>query len=519
MNLSDSFQRLLTGLRDPAAYPGTVIAVEERETHISHIFLAGDFAYKIKKPLDLGFLDFSSPAVRAHYCREEIRLNGRLAPGIYLDTVAITGTPETPRVGGEGPVLETAVRMRRFDDARRLDHELAAARVDGALIDTIAERLAHFHEGVAAASTPADCGTPEAVLQPMRENFDQIRAAGVATPHADRLQTLAEWTENQAGSLADTLAARRAEGRVRECHGDLHLGNMVRMNGDVAIFDGIEFNASLRWIDVASDLAFMIMDLDRLARPDLAGRVLDTWLASTGDYGALAVLRFYLVYRAMVRAKINAIRAGQSDDDATRAEAMAAFTVHLDLAERYAAAWAPGVVLTRGVSGTGKSTAALALVERIGAIRLRSDVERRRLFAEAGTEERYSESASDQVHERLETLAALALEAGWTSIVDATLLEQRRRAPFLALAQRHDVPLRILDLHLPAALRDARLRQRAAAGRDPSEADATIAARQEQALEPLTEAETRHRIRVDNTGHGPQVPATGLAHCRGLADS
>ncbi len=517
MSSPDSFPRLVAGLRDPAAYPEPVTTVEERETHISHVFLAGDFAYKIKKPLDLGFLDFSAPEVRAHYCAEEVRLNGRLAPGIYVDTVAITGTPESPRVGGDGPPLETAVRMRRFDDRQRLDHELAAGRVDGAMIDVIGQRLACFHETGASASPPAECGTPAAVLAPMQENFEQIHAAIDTSAHDARLRALAEWTRERGEALAETLTARREAGRVRECHGDLHLGNMVRMNSDVAIFDGIEFNAALRWIDVASDLAFLIMDLDRLERPDLAGRVLDEWLAGTGDYQALIVLRFYLVYRAMVRAKIHAIRAAQADTADTRAESMAAFTRHLDLAARYTDSWAPALLITRGISGTGKSTAARALVERIGAVRLRSDVERLRLFADAAPAERYSEAASDTVHERLATLADHALGAGWPTIIDATLLEQRRRTPFFSLAERHGAPIRILDLHLPAALRDERLRRRAERQDDPSEADAEIAARQEQALEPLTEAEARVSIRVDNDGAGPRVPATGLRHARGEA--
>lgn len=517
MSTPESFQRLLTGLRDPAAYPGHVATVQERETHISHVFLAGDFAYKIKKPLDLGFLDFSSPDVRAHYCAEEVRLNGRLAPDIYIDTVAITGTPDAPRVGGDGPPLETAVRMRRFDDARRLDHELAAGHVDGAMIDAIGQRLATFHERVAATSPPANCGTCAAVLAPMRENFDQIHAAIDTSAHDARLRALAEWTRERGDALAPTLTARRDAGRVRECHGDLHLANMVRMNSDVAIFDGIEFNASLRWVDVVSDLAFLIMDLDRLERSDLAGRVLDEWLAGTGDYQALAVLRFYLVYRAMVRAKIHAIRAGQADDADTRTTAMAAFNRHLDLAARYTDSWAPALLITRGISGTGKSTAARALVERIGAVRLRSDVERLRLFADAGPAERYSEAASDTVHERLAALAAHALDAGWPAVIDATLLEQRRRAPFFALAERHGVPIRLLDLHLPPALRDERLRRRAQRQDDPSEADAAIAAGQEQALEALTAAEARVCIRVDNDGAGPRVPATGLHHARGFA--
>lgn len=513
----DDCATLVQGLLDPAAYPHAVEAVEHRETHISHVLLAGDYAYKIKKPLDLGFLDFSSAEQRAHYCAEEIRLNGRLAPGIYLDVVAITGTPEAPRVGGDGPVLEHAVRMRRFDDRLRLDRELAAGRLERATIEAVAERIARFHEDQASTEVPASEGTPAAVIAPMRENFAQIRPI-LAADDADaamRLDALADWTEERAQALQAVLLERHAAGRVRECHGDMHLGNMVRAGDDIAIFDGIEFSAGLRWIDVASEIAFLVMDLDHAGAHDLAGRALDTWLAATGDYAALDVMRFYSVYRALVRAKIHAIRAGQQAHR-DRAQALADTRAYIELAERYAHAHAPALLLTRGVSGTGKSTAAAVMVERIGAIRLRSDVERLRLYPDALPEIRYSEAANDAVHARLESLAASALTAGWPVVADATFIEHHRRAPFLELAQRLAIPARILDLQLPRAERDARIRARAAAGRDPSEADPNVAAAQERHMDALTDTEAEMAVAVSNEGAAPIIPATGLAHGRGF---
>lgn len=511
-------RQLIEALRDPARFPHPVDTVEHRETHISHVLLAGEYAYKIKKPLDLGFLDFSTLERRAHYCAEEIRLNGRLAPDIYLDVVAITGTPAAPVIGGEGDAIEFAVRMRRFDEAQCLDQRLTTHGGDhGATIAAVAERIARFHETEAAVCTTGDAGTVATVAAPMRENFRQILQHVEDPGESARLHHLAEWTEARLQALAPILASRRDQGRIRECHGDMHLANMVLTEGGVTIFDGIEFSESLRWIDVASDLAFLVMDLDRLGAGGLGGLALDQWLAATGDYGALGVIRLYLVYRAMVRAKINAIRATQSAGTEEADDARARYQTHVGLAERYARAWAPALVLTRGVAGTGKSTAAARLVERIGAIRLRSDVERHRLYGGAPPEIRYGEAANDAVHARLESIAARALDAGWPVVVDATFIERRRRAPFLALARERGIPLRILDLQLAPALRDERIRARAAAGNDPSEADTAIAARQLESLEPLTEEEAADALAVDNDGTQPRVPATGLDHGRGLA--
>lgn len=513
MTEANDFTRMIRALQAPTAYPHPVERVEHRETHISHVLLAGEYAYKIKKPLDLGFLDFSSPAARAHYCHEEIRLNGRLAPQIYRAVVAITGTPEQPRIGGDGPVLEHAVCMRRFDDRHRLDHEIAAGGVGRTLIDAIGERIGRFHEELAASDPPPGCGTPESILGPAEENFEQIEATGIDAATTGDLASLRAWTQAQWQQLRPMFARRRRSGRVREGHGDLHLGNMVLDADAVAIFDGIEFNAELRWIDVANDIAFLVMDLDRVGAPHLAGRALDAWLAVTGDYEALTVLRFYLVYRAVVRAKIHALRAGQ--DPAAATDALAAYREYVALALRYAQAGAPAIVLTRGVAGTGKSSAAACLVERVGAVRLRSDVERRRLYPDAPPSVRYSEIASTAVHARLERLARTTAAAGWPAVVDATFLERRHRAPFLALARRLGVPTRILDLQTPPAVRDARIRARAARGGDPSEADPDVAAHQEQALEPLTPGEAAITLAVDNSGEHPHVPHTGLTHARG----
>jgi hypothetical protein len=516
MSASERQRALIQSLLDPARYAHPCDTVEHRETHISHVLLAGDFAYKIKKPLDLGFLDFTRLADRAHYCAEEVRLNARLAPAIYLDAIPITGTPEDPCLGGDGEAIEHAVRMRRFDESGLLDRGLAQGGVDGPLVTDLARRIAHFHEVADAAPPDPAYGAPETVIEPMRQNFVQL-GTRVDEALRARLAPLAAWTEARFARLRRTLAQRRSEGRVRECHGDMHLGNIALVEGEPAIFDGIEFNAAMRWTDVAADIAFLAMDLDSRGTPGLAGRFLDTWLAETGDYDALAVLRFYLVYRALVRAKIAAIRMRQDIGAAAAERARDELEGYVALAERYVGAEAPAVVLTRGVAGTGKSTAAAALVERIGAVRLRSDVERRRLFPDPDPAYRYAPAAHDAVYARLEALAARAVAAGYPVVVDATFLERSRRAPFVALARRRGIPLRILDLDVPDETAIERIRRRRRAGVDPSEADQGVMQAQRARLEPLDEAELAARIVVENDGDRPRVPATGLPHARGFA--
>ncbi|MEX1080793.1 MAG: AAA family ATPase [Halofilum sp. (in: g-proteobacteria)] len=509
--------RLVEALRDPGRYPHPADHIEHCETHISHVLLAGDFAYKLKKPLNLGFLDFTELTQREHYCREELRLNARLAP-IYLDVVAITGTPDDPQVAGAGEVIEWAVKMRRFDESSRLDHQLGAGRVSVAMIEGLARRVAACHHEAHAADPARGYGTPEAVAAPMRENFDQIRPALADPSERDRLERLGQWTKQRLSALEPIYQQRLATGHVRECHGDMHLANMIALdNGEVAVFDGIEFNTQLRWIDVASEIAFAVMDLDCRDAPALASRFLDQWLAITGDYAALSVFPPYAVYRAMVRAKTTAIRLGQDDTTPEEARALGAdLASYLHLGERYARASAPAVAITRGIAGTGKSTAAAALIERHGAIRLRADVERRRLSPDPDPAVRYSQQAHDRVYTRLEDLARQITEAGFPVVIDATFIEHHRRVPFERLAGEHGLPFCILDMHVPLEVLEQRIVQRQQTGNDPSEADVAVMHRQRERLEPLSATEREAAVTVDNSGESPIVPALGWLHARGL---
>jgi aminoglycoside phosphotransferase family enzyme/predicted kinase len=503
------YDRLIAGLRDPLAYPHAVERVEHIETHISHVLLAGDYAYKLKKPLNLGFLDFSTIEKRRFFCEEELRLNGRLAPHIYLGVVPITDSPEGARVGGEGKVLEYAVKMQRFSQ----EDLLTTLPVTPSLADRIAERVADFHAHIPAAAKDSEHGTPQAVLIPMLENFEHTRARLQDRAALARLQSLERWTRQRRDALWQILEQRRGEGRIRECHGDIHRGNIALVGGELVIFDGIEFNPGLRWIDTMSELAFLVMDLEEAGEADQARRLLNRYLELSGDYGGLRVLDFYKVYRAMVRAKVTAIRLGQEDlDPDEAARDREEYDRYVALAESYTRSKPQRLIVTHGVSGTGKSRLAMALRERSPLIHIRADLERKRLFglpAQARTASGaqrgiYTPQASDRTYARLRDLAALVLDAGYSPLVDATFLKASRRAPFLDLAAAKGCPCTILDLTAPQDVLLERVMQREARGRDPSEAGVAVLRAQIASEEPLSEAERGLCVRVD-TGNPPEI--------------
>ncbi len=368
-----------------AAFPEPVAGVERIETHISTVLLAGQYAYKFRKPLRFGFLDFSTLDLRHLDCLEELRLNQRTAPAIYRDVVAVVGSLDAPRIVDSPPpdgALEFAVRMRRFDPALTFDRLAERNELSVALIDRLALTVAGLHRD--AAPAPSGMGTPETVLRWCDENFVTMRELVHSAAERDRLDTLARWANDEWRNRSAQLAARAAGGCLRECHGDLHLGNVVLFDGAPTLFDAVEFNAELRCIDVISDVAFMFMDLADHHLDAHAWRFISAYLEVTGDYGGLALLRLYAVYRALVRAKIALIRLQQPRvPQHVRLRQHTSFEHYLVLAERLRQPGPRILAVMTGLSGSGKSTVAQSLACALGGVRLRSDVERKRLHGMA----------------------------------------------------------------------------------------------------------------------------------------
>jgi hypothetical protein len=512
----------IEALRSPRAYPHPCGPIQVIETHISWVLLTGDYAYKIKKPVDLGFLDYTALERRRFYCQEELRLNGRLAPHIYLQVVPITGRPEVPEIQGRGKPFEYAVKMRQFAQQDLLSERLRRGALPPGLIDTLAQRLADFHLRIEAAPGASPYGSPQVVYSAMAHNFEALRAQLAAPRRPAALEALERWTRARYDELRPALEHRKAGGFVRECHGDLHLGNIALVQGEITIFDGIEFNPELRWIDVISELAFLVMDLDdRAARP-LARRALNRYLQATGDYAGLELLRFYEVYRALVRAKVEAIRAGQEGlCEPERGHHVEICQGYARLAQGYTRPVPRALLITHGVSGTGKSTLCQALVEHTEAIWIRSDVERKRLYGMAPTERAggavdrgiYAAQASQRTYATLLELAKIILTAGFAVVVDATFLRSAQRGAFAALAQRLGVPLRILHLQASEAVARRRVIERARMGADPSDAGVAVLEHQLASLDPLSRGEQDLAITVDTSR---PFPVEGIAEAAGL---
>jgi aminoglycoside phosphotransferase family enzyme/predicted kinase len=496
---------LVRSLRDPRRYDPPVNGVELIETHISSVLLAGDFAYKIKKPLDLGFLDFRRLAQRRHACEEEVRLNRRLAPHVYLDVVPITGTPAAPRLGGQGTPFEFAVRMRRFAADATLDRVDARGQLSARQIEAVATTVARFHAGdCARAERNAAWGTPDAIRAPMEQNFVQLAALLEDAASRAQLEALRRWSYAEHTRLAPLMAQRRDDGWVRECHGDLHLGNIAWIDEAPLVFDCIEFSPALRWIDVQSDVAFCFMDLLHRGHADLAWLFLNVWLEHTGDYAGLALLRYYAVYRALVRAKVYALVASQSRGARNNGAAARAL---LDLADALTHPAPARLDITHGVSGCGKTTATRLRMQTPGAIRLRSDVERKRragLGALARPRDRvgqalYTPETTRTVYANLAGLAAGLLDAGWPVIVDATFLARWQRDLLRDVARQRHLAFRILDFDVPLDVLHRRVSARSSEGRDASDADLGVLQRQLAAQEALDDDEQAQSISVDSS--------------------
>ncbi len=499
----DGWPRFIRALVDRQQAAGPIRVLE---THISWILLTGEFAYKIKKPLNLGFLDFSTPEQRLAACREEIRLNRRLAPGLYLDVVGITGSPTAPELGGPGTPFDYAVKMRQFPPDATLDQLDTAGRLRRDQIEAAASTLARFHlHDCARAAPDSPWGDPERIWQPAEQNFIQIAARLDAADDRRQLDALQRWSQAEHARLTPLMAVRKRDGYIRECHGDLHLGNLAWVEERLLVFDCLEFNAELRWIDIVSEIAFIYMDLLQRGHAEWAWLFLNLWLETTGDYAGLALLRYYAVYRALVRAKIAQLRAGQTSGPA-HAAAVGDMRAHLDLATRLTAPLPGRLHITHGLSGSGKTTATTRLMQDPGAIRLRSDVERKRM---AGLDAReksgsgigqqlYAADITERTYRRLAGLAGSLLDAGWPVIVDATFTACWQRALLRETAHRHHAEFRILDFAVPVSTLRERIVQRARAGTDASEADLAVLQHQLDTAEPLDKDEAAETIQIES---------------------
>jgi len=493
----------ISSMLNPEVYDHPVGNIELIETHISWVLLTGDFAYKIKKPVNFGFLDFSTLEKRHRYCEAELILNRRMAPDIYLGVVSISDKHGKPVFSDDGEVVEYAIKMVQFPQSSQLDEMLRADMLGNDHIDAIAVMTAVFHQSIPVADESMDYGEKDVVYLPVEENFIQIYEHIDTRQYADSLDAIAVWSHSTFEALEAVFLQRKRDGFIRECHGDMHLRNLLWLNDKPLAFDCIEFNAHFRWIDVISEVAFLMMDLQEREQDRLANRFLNTYLETTGDYAGLSVLPFYLCYRAMVRAKVDALRLAQEKvSEEERAKSSIQFQSYLDLAKSYTQKPEPKLIIMHGMSGSGKSTVAQQLVDTIDVIRIRSDVERKRMFdsvlIEAGEDKidsgLYSMQATEQTYARLLELTALVIAAGYSVIVDAAFLKHEQRDPFRTLAESLNVPFMILSAGADEQILRRRIAERK---NDASDADIVVLDHQLSNWRSLHEDEANVTISVD----------------------
>jgi uncharacterized protein len=514
---NDNMQnRLVAALLDRQRYPHAAKRVRVVETHISWVLLAGRYAYKIKKSVDLGFLNFTNLARRRDYCNEEIRLNRRLAPQLYLDVIPIGGTPEAPEFRAL-PAIEYAVRMHRFSTSRQLDRLAARNKILPSHMDSLAATIARFHTGLSLTKTSIGFGTAAATHSAVSKSFEQLQAALASREDETSVAALRKAMETEYGKCHQRLEQRHAEGFIRECHGDLHLGNIALIGNQPVPFDCIEFNPALRWIDVMNEVAFTVMDLLHYQHSDLAFRFLNGYLESTGDYGGVPLLRYYIAYRAVVRAMISAIRAKQkSFGESARLEALAQCRGLVALAAERLAWHRPALIITHGLPGSGKTIFAQAALERLQAIRIRSDVERKRLFGlmpladsrELG-DAVYAVDATQHTYARLHELARELLMAGTTVIVDAAFLKRSEREHFRGLAHELGVPFAIASMRASERDLTTRITRRLSESHDASEADLVVLKSLQSKEETLSPTEQAHAAAFLNEGEEFAIDASG----------
>ncbi len=462
--------------------------IELVETHISWVILTGDLAYKIKKPVDLGFLDFSTLEQRKHFCDLEIELNRRYTPALYLGVVAVTGTPEQPEIDGGGPVIDYAVKMVQFSADALLDTVSKNGGLGNTLVRAIAVELAKTHRDFPAVTSATD--NPSAMEAAMIQNFDQVKEYAIDKASIATLDSLENWTRQHLETLLPLMAQRVQGGHVKDLHGDLHLSNMIVMDGAVKFFDCIEFNKNFRLMDTMADIAFLAMDM--ADRGEAAQTVLNDYLEYSGDYAGLAVLDLYRVYFAMVRAKVNLMQEPIGCDGLQQTTAYQTFRRFIALATTYAGTKPPFIALMHGVAGTGKSTVAAQIAEHFGAIRVRSDVERKRLFgllpddsSESIDSNIYSAQATQETYAHLLGVCRSVIAADLPCVVDATFLQHATRQSFRDLAAELGVPVLIVNCTASQACIVQRLEARRHAQGEASEAGIEVMQLQLSRTDPL----------------------------------
>jgi aminoglycoside phosphotransferase family enzyme/predicted kinase len=501
-----SLPPLIAAMLRPDFYAHRPPDVRLLQSHISYILLAGERVYKVKKPVRFTFLDFSTLERRQHFCHEEVRLNRRLAPDVYLGVLAVRADDGIYRWthDGDAAAVEYVIEMRRLPADRMLDQLLERRAVTPSMIDRIADRLAGFHQQADAGPAVTANGDPASVAAVLEDNYANARQFRDVTIGARDDDAIQRFSRRFLRTHAALFRQRQAQHRIRDCHGDLHTEHIC-CTEPLVIFDCIEFNAQFRHCDVASEMAFLAMDLDYHERPDLAVQLINRYAAAARDQNLPGLVPFYACYRAYVRGKVDSLKVLEPEVTAQEREAAReSARRHFALAYRYTWAYSPALVVIAGLSGSGKSAVAAVLHARTGFVHINSDVVRKRLAGlpiavpakpstyDAGI---YTPEFSARTYRTMLQEAASALAGGRGAVLDATFQLRSGRNAARALAQRHGVPFLLVECRCEEAEVRRRLQRRVDQGGGASDADWNVYVEQRRRFEAIVaDEETDHLV-------------------------
>ncbi len=503
--MGSELQQIVEQMSSGGFYPHPVGKIVHLETHISHLFLAGDFVYKVKKPVDLGFLDFTDFEKRRHYCEEEVRLNRRLTSGVYLDVREIKHDGERYALNGRGETAECAVVMKRLPEEAALNNILSENRLDEKFVEDLARSLVRFYEEAETSEAIDEFGSVQMIQKNCRENFAQLEDHAGKRIDAEIFRFIRSASEAFIHRNRDLFRRRISEKKIRDCHGDLRTEHVYHFEG-VQIIDCIEFNHRFRFQDIAADLAFLVMDIDFRGRLGVALRLLRKYVHETGDRDLMTLIDFYKCYRAMVRLKVNCLQMADMENQKNKKPALEAETKrYLELGYRYAVKMMrPVVRAVCGMIASGKSAIAKELSDTFAVRCVRSDVIRKSLFdipsrqtadAEFG-QGLYSEEVTALVYARMLREAQEEVENGRSVVLDATFASRRFRKQALTFAEDAKAFLIFIECACSEDEIKTRLRKRESA---PGVSDARLKHYEDMrdAFEPVVEVPSDRHIAVN----------------------
>ena len=489
-------------MQQPDFYPHAVAEnIQIIQTHAALIFLTGDYAYKVKKSVDFGFLDYSTLDKRKYFIEAELILNKKITPELYLEIATITSDNHKLTLNGTGNVVEYALKMRQFPQKNLFSNLLKAGKLSYSLLTKLGKIVAEFHSNADTNDRISNFGTADKIKAAFTENYQQsIKYIGIVQTE-EQFAATKTYTDTFFHKRQDLFHKRCDLHKIKECHGDLHLKNICLWQNEIQLFDRIEFNESFRFIDTMYDVAFTVMDLEAREKPEFANAFLNSYLEYSGDWEGLLVLPLYLSRQAYVRAKVNSFLLDDPQIDETeREKAKKIAKEYYRQAYRYTQNKSGSLIVMCGLSGSGKSTAAKSIARSKGAIQIRSDAVRKHLAGidldRSGTDSIYTLEMTQKTYNRLLELGIMLAKEGYTVILDAKYDRLHLRQPIIARAKSESIPLKIVRCVAPISVLCDRLNQRQS---DISDAKANLIESQKINAEDLTTAELKYVTTIDTS--------------------